>query len=97
MSIYADDGVLGSNSSDHCVFHMLALFANHLPTHYIVLAVLVVAFLVVNCVYALIVNRRQIVSTTVTLPRHDQQQQQQQQGHSGQRADEHQPLITTTT
>jgi len=91
---------VGSNSSERCVYHMFAVFARRLPVHYIVFAALILAFLVFNCLYALIVNRRQIITTLrTTAP--GQQLQQQQQGGSGdnkvKRGDaEQQPLLTTS-
>jgi len=39
---------------------MLAMFAHRLPSHYVVVAALVLCFLLFNCLYALIVNRRQL-------------------------------------
>ena len=91
----------GSNSSEQCVYHMLSILARRLPTHFIVVAALIVAFLAFNCVYALIVNRRQIVSrvsTQLSTPRalRLRQQPQQTSGQPGQRAgDEKRPLLTT--
>lgn len=85
---------------------MFAVFARRIPTQYIVVGTLIVAFLVFNCVHALIVNRRQIVPRVgtqlstlrdLTPHQHQQQQQQGQRPQSGrhvERGDEKQPLLT---
>jgi len=52
----------GSSSSAQCEYHVWAVLARRLPTHYVVVAALVLAFLVFNCLYGLIVSRRQLTS-----------------------------------
>jgi len=97
----------GSNASDQCVYHILAVFARRLPTHFFVVAALILAFLCFNCLYALIVKGRKIATrdgAQLATPRDalasPQQQllQQQQPGQSGrqvERGDEKRPLLTT--
>jgi len=81
---------------------MFAMFARRLPSHFIIFAALILAFLAFHCLYALIVNRRQIAtrastqSTTLRAIRPGQQPQQRQTGQQATRGDEQRPLLTTT-
>jgi len=79
---------------------VLSILARRLPTQFLVVAALIAAFLLFNCVYALIVNQRQItsrVSNQLTTPRALNPRQQQQQKSKTSGGEETRPLLTATT
>jgi len=75
-----------------------AVLARRLPTQYVVVATVILTFLVFNCLYGLIVNRRQLATPAatrqLTTPR---ALTPGQQGRAGRRGNEREPLLIATT